>query len=160
MNMRDRPEVKPAENAIRPLEQSLPIQLLKVHDLVMTYFRPMLSRFGMTDQQWRVLRAISAGVTDFGDLAEATHIQPASLSRMLITLQNRGWTSREVSSSDRRQRTVTMTDEGWALFNAASAETEAIYATLERDMGATYHNVLSSLSGSANVLSARPQERS
>ncbi|MEM7686525.1 MAG: MarR family transcriptional regulator, partial [Pseudomonadota bacterium] len=87
MNMKDDARVKAQLPPIRPLDQSLPIQLLKVHDLVMAYFRPMLHRFRMTDQQWRVLRAIAAGITDFGDLAQATHIQPASLSRMLAGLQ-------------------------------------------------------------------------
>lgn len=139
---------------IRPLESSLPIQLLKVHDLVMGYFKPMLNRFGMTDQQWRVLRAIAAGVTDFGELAEATHIQAASLSRMLITLQERGWTSREIAQNDRRQRTVTMTEEGWKLFHAAAAETETIYGKLEADLGDSYANILKSLKQADHRLGA------
>lgn len=145
MNMKDDARVKAQLPPIRPLDQSLPIQLLKVHDLVMAYFRPMLHRFRMTDQQWRVLRAIAAGITDFGDLAQATHIQPASLSRMLAGLQQRGWTAREVSTTDRRQRTVTMTPEGWAVFHAAAAETEAIYAELQSDLGETYSSTLESL---------------
>ena len=145
MNMKNDYAVKSTESTIRTLEDSLPIQLLKVHDQVMTYFRPMLNRFGMTDQQWRVMRAIAAGVTDFGDLAQATHIQPASLSRMLITLAKRGWTTREISERDRRQRTVTMTSDGWDLFHNASAETEAIYARLESDLDGTYAEVLGSL---------------
>lgn len=145
MNMKNDAPVKPPMAPIRTLEDSLPIQLLKVHHQVMAYFRPMLNRFGMTDQQWRVLRAIAAGVTDFGDLAEACHIQPASLSRMLITLQNKNWTTRAVSDSDRRQRNVTMTQEGWELFNAASAETEKIYAELEADLGRDYTTMIKSI---------------
>ena len=152
MNMKDQPDVKPATAAIRPLEDSLPIQLLRVHDQVMAYFRPMLNRFGMTDQQWRVLRAIAVGVTDFGDLAIATHIQPASLSRMLITLQDRGWTSREVSADDRRQRTVTMTQDGWALFHEAAAETEAIYAELQADFGESYTDLMRALNGASTQI--------
>ena len=154
MNMKDQPDVKPEHGPIRPLEESLPIQLLKVHDQVMAYFRPMLNRFGMTDQQWRVLRAIAAGVTDFAALAEATHIQPASLSRMLITLQNHGWTTRVVSETDRRQRIVSMTPEGWALFHAASAETEAIHAELERDLGPAYAAMLAALSAGSGRMAA------
>ena len=145
MNMKDQPQVKTAQMAIRSLEDSLPIQLLKVHDLVMAYFRPMLHRFGMTDQQWRVLRAVASGINDFAELAQATHIQPASLSRMLITLQNRGWTTRAISNRDRRQRTVTMTTDGWALFQEASHETEAIYARLEADLSANYAELLAQL---------------
>ncbi|MEM9059385.1 MAG: MarR family transcriptional regulator [Pseudomonadota bacterium] len=154
MSMKDTPDVKPETPEIRGLGQSLPIQLLKVHDLVMAYFRPMLHRFRMTDQQWRVLRAIADGTTDFGDLAEATHIQPASLSRMLVGLQDRGWTTREVSETDRRQRRVTMTEEGWALFRAAAAETEAIYADLEADLGPAHAELLSALKSGTDSLQA------
>ncbi len=152
MNMKNDTPVKPAEVPIRTLENSLPIQLLKVHHQVMAYFRPMLHHFGMTDQQWRVLRAVAAGVSDFGELAEACHIQPASLSRMLITLQNKGWTTREVSDSDRRQRNVTMTKEGWVLFHAASAETEKIYAELEADLGGDYTQMIETIAAFSKKL--------
>ena len=152
MNMKNRPEVKPAQARIRTLEDSLPIQLLKIHNQVMTYFRPMLNRFGMTDQQWRVMRAIAAGVTDFGDLAQATHIQPASLSRMLVNLQDKGWTARSVTDTDRRQRTVSMTPKGWAQFRAASEETEKIHTRLEQDLGADYTTLIDMIAGVSNRL--------
>ena len=125
--------------SIRPLSQSLPIQLLAVHDQVMAYFRPMLNRFGMTDQQWRVLRVVAAeGEVDFRDLADACLIQPASLSRMLETLESRGWVNRAISKRDKRQRVVTMTDTGLDIFRRASVETERAYDDLELDLGETY----------------------
>lgn len=152
MKMKNAQIVKTASPPIRPLEESLPIQLLKVHDQVMAYFRPMLNRYGMSDQQWRVMRAIAAGVTDFKDLSQATHIQPASLSRMLITLQDRGWTTRVVSSTDRRQRIITLTDDGWALFHEAAAETEAKYAELQGKLGDCHADILTSLRSVSQAL--------
>jgi len=125
--------------SIRPLAQSLPIQLLAVHDQVMSYFRPMLHRFGMTDQQWRVLRVVAAeGAVDFRALADACLSQPASLSRMLETLEGRGWVRRAISKSDKRQRIVTMTARGQEIFDSASVETERAYQHLEADLGETY----------------------
>ncbi|MEM1164092.1 MAG: MarR family transcriptional regulator, partial [Pseudomonadota bacterium] len=65
-------------------------------------------------------------------------IQPASLSRMLETLEGRGWVSRAVSTTDKRQRVVTMTPAGQDIFDRASIETERAYEDLEDDLGATY----------------------
>lgn len=121
--------------AIRPLSQSLPIQLLAAHDRVMRYFRPMLQKFGLTDQQWRVLRVIAEGESDFRALSDACLIQPASLSRMLDGLAQRDLLTRTVNGADRRQRTIALTDAGRDLFAAAAAETEALYAELEADLG-------------------------
>ena len=152
--------------SIRPLSQSLPIQLLAAHDRVMSYFRPMLNRFGMTDQQWRVLRVVATqDAVDFRDLAEACLIQPASLSRMLETLEGRGWVQRAVDPRDKRHRMVTMTGKGWDVFDKASTETERAYANLEADLGDVYAPAIALLgevitrtdpSASHAVRSARP----
>lgn len=124
---------------LRPLSQSLPIQLLIVHDLVMRYFRPMLNRFDMTDQQWRVLRVIaSEGDADFRHIARTCLIQPASLSRMLETLEKRGWVSRRIAPDDRRQRLVRLTEAGQDVFDRASTETEEIHRALEADLGPSF----------------------
>ena len=132
--------------ALRPLADSLPIQLLAAHDRVMRYFRPMLHRFGMTDQQWRVLRVIAAaGEADFRAVGEACLIRPASLSRMLEGLEARGWVVRRVNGQDRRQRLVALTDAGRAVFEAASAETERIHRALEADLGPAYGRALAAL---------------
>ena len=130
---------------IRPLSESLPIQLLAVHDRVMQYFRPMLHKYRVTDQQWRVLRAIAAGETDFRALSEICLIQPASLSRMLDTLQGRGLVDRRVDKRDKRQRVVTLTAPGQTLFDDASAETEKIYRSLEEDLGGDYARFIDTL---------------
>ena len=147
--------------SIRPVSESLPIQLLAVHDQVMRYFRPMLNRFGMTDQQWRVLRVIAAnGAVDFRALADACVIQPASLSRMLETLEDRGWISRTVPPHDRRQRVVTLTEAGRSVFEEASAETERIYRALEADLGPAYGPAISVLNDlSARMITARAHEQ-
>lgn len=154
MNMESPRKVKP-DHEIRPLDASLPIQLLAAHDAVMGYFRPMLNRFEMTDQQWRVLRTIAArGSVDFRALGEATLIQPASLSRMLDGMESRGWITR-TAGRDRRQRTVTMTETGGILFADAAAETEAIYARLEADLGPAYASAIGALNAIVKRVSTK-----
>ena len=45
--------------------------LLLAREAVMERFRPMLRDFGVTEQQWRVLRSLEeVGAMDLGDLAD------------------------------------------------------------------------------------------
>ncbi|MEO1494419.1 MAG: MarR family transcriptional regulator [Pseudomonadota bacterium] len=144
---------------LRSLSHSLPIQLLAVHDLVMRYFRPMLNRFDMTDQQWRVLRVIAAeGEADFRVIAETCLIHPASLSRMLETLEARGWVTRRTHPNDRRQRLIKLAPEGQSIFDRASAETETIHRALEADLGASHGSLVRLLGDAKTKLAAQSVE--
>lgn len=145
--MKDAPSQDIPAPPIRPMARSLPIQLLAAHDRVMRYFRPMLQKFGITDQQWRVMRVIAEGEDDFRALANASLIQPASLSRMLDGLAGRGLVTRTVNGADRRQRTIALTQAGRDLFDAAAAETEALYVELEADLGDLYAPTVEKLNG-------------
>ena len=119
----------------------------------------MLNRFDMTDQQWRVLRVIAAqGEADFRHVADACLIQPASLSRMLDTLEARGWVARRTAPGDRRQRLIRLAPAGQDVFDRASAETEAIHRALEADLGPGYGALVDLLSATKARLSARTTE--
>ena len=49
--------------------------LLLAREAVMERFRPMLRDFGVTEQQWRVLRSLEeVGVMDLGDLADSCRL--------------------------------------------------------------------------------------
>ena len=57
---------------MRPLGQSLPLRLLMAREAVMERFRPHLNGAGITEQQWRVLRALcEVEEMDAGELAKA-----------------------------------------------------------------------------------------
>ena len=45
---------------IRPFTESLPMALLQAREAAMRLFRPMLAEHDLTEQQWRVLRALSS----------------------------------------------------------------------------------------------------
>src|SRR5579883_1276119 len=80
---------------IRDFSQSLPMLLLRAREAVMRYFRPSLLEHGVTEQQWRVLRALStADEMEVMILANATYLLPPSLSRILKDLQRRGLVKR------------------------------------------------------------------
>ena len=45
---------------MREFSRSLPMSLLRAREAVMRQFRPSLRHHGLTEQQWRILRALAA----------------------------------------------------------------------------------------------------
>ena len=79
----------------RERRRSLAIGLLKAREAVMSHFRPILADHDVTEQQWRVLRTLSdAGLLDATEVAEKAFILAPSLTRMLRSLEERGFISR------------------------------------------------------------------
>ena len=68
---------------LRSFDDSLPMALLKARERAMRVFRPVLADHDLTEQQWRVLRALSSASTelDIGEIADATFLLGPSLTR-------------------------------------------------------------------------------
>jgi homoprotocatechuate degradation regulator HpaR len=130
-------EKKPANGlAMRPFARSLPMQLLRAREALMQEFRPHLRKHGLSEQQWRVLRALAeAGSMDINALGEMCQIHPASLSRMLPNLEDEGRIERRPSREDQRYVIVSITAKGRTLFQRVAKESEQIYASIEQRIG-------------------------
>ena len=125
-----------ATQSMRPLEESLPLKLLKAREAVMEQFRPLLNEAGVTEQQWRVLRAlVEHERMDAGDLARLVCIRMPSLSRIIRDLEGRELISKHRSQKDRRQIDVCITRAGRSFFKTASRDSEKSYATIEKSFG-------------------------
>ena len=111
--------------AMRPFARSLPMQLLRAREALMQEFRPHLRKHGLSEQQWRVLRALAeAGATDINALGEMCQIHPASLSRMLPNLEEDGRIERRADRNDQRYVIVSITAKGQSLFRRVAKESE------------------------------------
>lgn len=122
---------------LRDFSRSLPMSLLKAREAVMRHFRPSLHHFGITEQQWRVLRALTAVESiEVMALAEATFLLPPSLSRILKDLEERGLILRRTSKEDMRRGIISISEEGRRLIDLAGTHSEAIYAEITRRFGA------------------------
>lgn len=122
--------------AMRPFARSLPMQLLRAREALMQEFRPHLREHGLSEQQWRVLRALAeAGSMDINALGEMCQIHPASLSRMLPNLEGEGRIERRASRQDQRYVIVSITAKGKSLFQRVAKESEQIYASIEQRIG-------------------------
>lgn len=122
---------------MRPFSESLPMALLRSREAVMCLFRPGLRKHGVTEQQWRVLRALAhRGPLEVTDLAEATFLLPPSLSRILPDLENRGLVSRRQVDTDLRRSVVSLEPRGLKLIAAHAPYSEEMYAEIAERFGA------------------------
>ena len=147
--------------AMRPFEQSLPMALLQAREAAMLLFRPLLAKHGLTEQQWRVLRALAA--TDMtqtvGELADRTFLLGPSLTRILTHLDRRGLIKRAKSTADLRQTTVELTATGLDLVSRIAPTSESQYNQIEREFGAARLNrLLAELHALVELLPANDEE--
>ena len=105
---------------IRGFDRSLPMALMRAREAVMRHFRPSLAEHDLTEQQWRVLRALEDADTalSVGELAERTYLLGPSLSRMLALLDDRGLIARSSVPGDARRADIRITATGIELVAA------------------------------------------
>lgn len=121
---------------LRGFDRSLPMALLRGREAVMRQFRTSLRQHRITEQQWRVLRALTAvDQIEVLALAETTFLLPPSLSRILRDLDKRKLIVRRTSPDDLRRGLVSISPRGLALIEKVGAQSEAIYNEITRRFG-------------------------
>ena len=116
---------------MQEFSRSLPMMLYRSLDAVMPRFRRIFSEFGLTEQQWRVLRVLwQHDEIAFRDLADLTLIPAPSLVGIVDRLGKNGLAKRRRSASDRRNVYVRATDKGKALESEVGPRVDAAYAEL------------------------------
>jgi homoprotocatechuate degradation regulator HpaR len=122
---------------IREFSRSLPMSLLRAREAVMRQFRPSLRDHGLTEQQWRILRALaSVDTIEVTELANVAFLLGPSLSRILRDLETRELIERRVVKADQRRGLVSISAKGVKLMETVAPSSEAIYAAISRRYGA------------------------
>jgi homoprotocatechuate degradation regulator HpaR len=128
---------------MREFSRSLPMALLRSREAVMRQFRPSLRHHGLTEQQWRILRALSAvEAIEVTELAHVAFLLGPSLSRILRDLEARHLIERKAAKADLRRAVVSISAKGLKLIEAVAPTSEAIYAAITRQYGARKLNEL------------------
>jgi homoprotocatechuate degradation regulator HpaR len=136
MNVRRNGKSPKRKSPMRPFARSLPMQLMRAREAVMRRFRPHLAAHGLTDQQWRILRALmEARSLEILELGARCQIHPASLSRILPKLARNQLIARRINKADQRRVIVSITPRGRELFTTVAPESEVIYAEIKRELG-------------------------
>jgi len=121
---------------MRDFEHSLPMALLKARESAMARFRPMLRDHGLTEQQWRVIRALAADdQIDASELARRSFLLAPSLTRILQHLESEKLVKRSSDANDQRRAVFALTSDGRNLFATVGPDSEVLYADIEREFG-------------------------
>jgi homoprotocatechuate degradation regulator HpaR len=121
---------------MREFSRSLPMSLLRAREAVMRQFRPSLRNHGLTEQQWRILRALTAvEAIEVTELARMAFLLGPSLSRILRDLEARQLVERKTDEADQRRAVVSISARGLKLIEAVAPTSEAIYADITRRFG-------------------------
>jgi homoprotocatechuate degradation regulator HpaR len=144
--------------SMRPFSTSLPMALLRARESSICGFRTLLSEHHVTEQQWRVLRALTEvdHPIDAGELADRTFLLAPSLSRILADLEGRGLIDRHTDPADQRRSLSSLSELGRKHVLAIAPQVEDEYARIEAAFGTErLHTLLGELYDFAEALDGR-----
>jgi homoprotocatechuate degradation regulator HpaR len=145
---------------MRDFSRSLPMSLLRAREAVMRQFRPSLREHGLTEQQWRILRALaSIEAAEVTELARTAFLLGPSLSRILRDLEARNLIERKTAKTDQRRSMVSISKEGVKLMASVAPSSEAIYAEITQRFGARKLAELQEMLGELELCLASAEAR-
>ena len=110
--------------------------LLRAREAVMERFRPSLRAHDLTDQQWRVLRALfDHGQKDLGELAEMCCLLKPSITRIIRTMETRELLKKQADNKDQRRTIVSITSDGRKLIAQVGPHSQQVYREIEAEFG-------------------------
>ncbi|GAA0691310.1 homoprotocatechuate degradation operon regulator HpaR [Marinobacterium maritimum] len=113
---------------MRKYEDSIPLKLLKAREVTMGFFRPVLQEIPLTEQQWRIIRALDEhGELESKQLAELCCILSPSLTGIISRLEQQDYIQRRRSPEDQRRVLISLTDKAKEMFDKVSPSLEARY---------------------------------
>ncbi|MBL0148265.1 MAG: homoprotocatechuate degradation operon regulator HpaR [Ideonella sp.] len=127
----------PAPPASPLRRRNLPLLLLQARESVIAHFRPVLNRHGLTEQQWRIIRAlIDAGPLEPREIVALCRISSPSLAGVLSRMDDLGLVRRERLAHDARRVRVSLTARSRALAAKMAPQIETVYQSIEIQLDA------------------------
>jgi homoprotocatechuate degradation regulator HpaR len=126
-------------NFTRLRHRNLPLLLLQAREQVISRFRPILNAHGITEQQWRIVRAlIDTGPLEPREIGELCRISSPSLAGVLSRMEELGYIKRKRLDHDQRRVRVSLTRRSRALCASMAPQIEATYRDIETVIGAQF----------------------
>lgn len=119
-----------------PSRRNLALLLLRAREGVMAHFRAILTQHGLTEQQWRVLRALlDASPLEPRQICQRCQLLSASATGVLARMEELGLVRRERMAEDQRRLRVSITPKARALARRIAPLVDAQYGELEQRIG-------------------------
>jgi homoprotocatechuate degradation regulator HpaR len=119
--------------------RNLPLLLLQARERVIARFRPILNAHGITEQQWRIVRAlIDTGPLEPREIGELCRISSPSLAGVLSRMEELGYITRRRLDHDQRRVRVSLTRRSRGLAARMAPQIETTYRDIETVIGAEF----------------------
>jgi homoprotocatechuate degradation regulator HpaR len=119
--------------------RNLPLLLLQAREQVIARFRPILNAHGITEQQWRIVRALlDTGPLEPREIGLLCRISSPSLAGVLARMEELGLIKRRRFDHDQRRLHVSLTPRSRALSARMAPQIEATYSDIETLIGAEF----------------------
>jgi homoprotocatechuate degradation regulator HpaR len=116
--------------------RNLPQLMLQAREALMAQFRPILNENGVTEQQWRIVRALLLqGPLEPRQLCELCQISSPSIVGVLLRMEEAGLVDRERMPGDQRRIRVSVTARSRQLGRRMIPAIEERYAVIEKMVG-------------------------
>jgi homoprotocatechuate degradation regulator HpaR len=117
------------------VHRNLPLLLLQAREHMLGRFRPILNAHGLTEQQWRIVRALLDGPLEPREIGEVCRISSPSLAGVLARMDDLGLVVRKRLDHDQRRVRVSLTPKSRGLAQRMAPHIEATYAAIEAELG-------------------------
>ncbi|MEP6546401.1 MAG: homoprotocatechuate degradation operon regulator HpaR [Gammaproteobacteria bacterium] len=119
--------------------RNLPLLLLQAREHVISRFRPILNAHGITEQQWRIVRALlDTGPMEPRQIGLLCRISSPSLAGVLSRMEEFGLIKRKRFDHDQRRLHVSLTPRSRALSARMAPQIESTYRDIEALIGAEF----------------------
>jgi len=129
----------------RITHRNLPQRFLKARDALMSHFRPILNHYGLTEQQWRILRALDESTQlEPREICEQCQILSSSMPGVLARMEAMGLVERNRVETDQRRVMVRLAPHGDKLIDEMAPLIEQQYHYIEQAFGRKIFDALDS----------------
>jgi len=116
--------------------RNLPQRFLQARDSLMAHFRPILHHFGLTDQQWRILRVLDEhGQLEPREICDLCQFHSASMAGVLARMEEQGLVQRSGVVGDLRRVVVALAPKGAQLVSDMAPLIDRQYQLIEKALG-------------------------
>jgi homoprotocatechuate degradation regulator HpaR len=116
--------------------RNLPQLFLKAREELLCHFRPIISHFGLTEQQWRILRTLSEmEQLEPREICEHCHILSPSMTGVLSRMEEMNLVTRTRMPEDQRRVIVRLTPKSEQLVSELGPLIVEQYKVIEEAFG-------------------------
>lgn len=118
------------------LTRNIPLYLSHTREIVISHFRPLLNHFGLTEQQWRILRVLyEENKCEPKVLCETCQIFSSSMPGILKRLKEMELIKRIPIKEDKRRVNISLTKKSISLMQEMLPLVQKQYQLLEEAWG-------------------------